>query len=124
MIKGIIINPYEESLEYTYLSDELNDKEISIICNCERFVKRSFVNTKTFTVYNPILYENATGFHEHNQQYFKINIGDIPRVCAGICLLLTETSLDLKTFKPFDLEAVEDLVTWIHPSYVERTELC
>ena len=138
MIKGIIINPYEESFEYTYLSDELNDKEISIVCNCKRFVKRSFVNTKTFTfrdqlkgyegveLFNdPILYENAIGFQEHNQRYFKINIGDIPRMCAGICLLIQgNNDKFLNAYEPMTIETVEDLVTWVHPSYIEGNELC
>ena len=125
MIKGIIINPHDESFVYTYLSDELNDKEISIICNCERFVKRSFVNTKTFTIHDPILYENAIGFQEHNQRYFKINIGDIPRICAGICLLIQgNNDKFLNAYEPMTIETVEDLVTWIHPSYIEGNDLC
>ena len=46
-------------------------------------------------------------------------------MCAGICLLIQgNNDKFLNAYEPMTIETVEDLVTWIHPSYIEGNDLC
>ena len=124
MIKGILINPYDKSFEHTYLSSKLEDKEISILCNCERFAKRSFVYSNYGTHddidHKPVIYLDAVGFGKKNQRYFKI----YHRLFAGTCLILRDTTEGGGSSTTLSLEKVEELVTWVDHSFIEGNELC
>ena len=103
-MKGILINPHEETITEVEYSG--NYKEIYSLIDCRTFDIASIYETQD-------LYLDDEGLLIDNQRYFSIN----DRTFGGKGLFLSHDDEGETIDTNLDLQMVEDMVQWLPNTY-------
>lgn len=115
-MKGILIDPFNETIKDIILSSDLSSKEkcskeICTVCECKSFlivyINGYFQNA--FSGIKTILYVDKEGLNKKPQRYFNFRDTFI----AGKGLLLRENDLGETISTTLTVEEIKDMVTWL-----------
>jgi len=106
-MKGILINPHEETITEVEYSG--NYKEIYDIINCRTFDVATIYNTQD-------IYVDDEGLLIDNQRFFSIN----DRTFGGKGLLLSHDDEGETKSTNLDLQIVQDMVQWLPEGHKEE----
>jgi len=106
-MKGILINPHEETITEVEYSG--NYKEIYDIIDCRTFDVATIYNTQD-------IYVDDEGLLIDNQRFFSINGGTF----GGKGLLLSHDDEGETKSTNLDLQMVQDMVQWLPEGHKEE----
>ncbi len=106
-MKGILINPHEETITEVEYSG--NYKEIYDIIDCRTFDVATIYNTQD-------IYVDDEGLLIDNQRFFSIN----DRTFGGKGLLLSHDDEGETKSTNLDLQIVQDMVQWLPEGHKEE----
>lgn len=101
MIKAIMIDPYEQTIEVVDYSGDW--KDIGGLLGCELF-------TSVYIDHMDTMFIDDEGIYVENQRYFKI--GDMPTPLAGKALVLGTDDEGDSTDCVSTVKDIQDMVEW------------